>query len=268
MRNKQASLKGPQLKLERAKRHIKDLEASIERFFETDPYEIRVQDHAETGKREHTVVRAVDVPDELSVIAGDAIHNLRSALDHLIWQLVLANDGKPDELRTEFPVWGSKAKFESARPRNAKGISEAALEILYGLKPYKGGNDALWLLHKLDIVDKHRLVLAVAAAHQSVILDLDTAMRKHIEFTRPEAMEAALPPIEPIEINVADRETIRIGTVLLETNGEIGSEDNPEFKVQIALNEAGVRRGALVPTLHKLSRFVGETLDLFAPLLD
>jgi hypothetical protein len=263
------SLDGPKLKLERAKKHLKDLETASERFFKTDPYEVRIQDNPQTGKREHKVVRAADVPDELSIIAGDVIHNLRSALDHLIWQLVLVNGGKPDEMKTEFPVWWSKANFESGGPGNAKGVSKEALDILYALKPYKGGNDSLWLLHKLDIVDKYRLVLAVAAAHQSVILDMDTAIRKHIEFTRPEEIEAALRPVEPIEINVADRETVKVGTVLLVTDPGSESQNNAEFKIQIALNEPEVRQGEpLVPTLHELSRFVGETLDLFKPLFD
>ena len=41
------------------------------------------------------IVRPMSDPLMLAVLLGDAVHNLRSALDHLIWQLVLLNTGKP-----------------------------------------------------------------------------------------------------------------------------------------------------------------------------
>lgn len=35
------------------------------------------------------------VPDDIKLVVGDAIHNLRSSLDHLAWQLVEATDPAP-----------------------------------------------------------------------------------------------------------------------------------------------------------------------------
>jgi hypothetical protein len=50
---------------------------------------------------------------EIGVIAGDAVHNLRSALDHLAWQLALLNTAKPHP-RTQFPIARSESEFFDA----------------------------------------------------------------------------------------------------------------------------------------------------------
>jgi hypothetical protein len=40
--------------------------------------------------------RIQGVPYKVLVVIGDVIHNLRSALEQTVWQLVLANGGHPD----------------------------------------------------------------------------------------------------------------------------------------------------------------------------
>ncbi len=39
-----------------------------------------------------------------------------------------------------------------------KAIIDLIMDVI---KPYKGGNDALWALHDLNILDKHRILLPV-----------------------------------------------------------------------------------------------------------
>ncbi|HEY3436014.1 MAG TPA: hypothetical protein VGK41_10215 [Solirubrobacterales bacterium] len=265
MGDKSASLKGPRLKLDRAKRHLGDLESVIERFFETDPYLVAVEDNSETNRREFRVVRAQPVPMDLSVIGGDAVHNLRSALDHLIWQLVLANGGKPNK-RTAFPVWGSEADFVASRPGYAKGVSEEAVEVLYGLKPYKGGNDALWRIHQLDIVDKHRLLLAVAMRQEHVVLDMTASFNRTAEAEGWEPIPD-LPPM-PVALNPAEREIVEEGSLVFSAPLGDQSHDDAQFAFQIALCEPEVPiYEPVVKALHELTSFVDEVIDLFAPLI-
>ena len=256
----EATLDGPKLKLDRAKKHLDDLEAAINGFFETNPYAVRVKDNPETGKREHIVVKADDLPASLSVLSGDAVHNLRSALDHIIWQLVIANGGEPEDLRTAFPVWRSEADFEAGRPGDAKGISEAALDVLYGLKPYKGGNDALWLLHKLDIVDKHRLLLSVASAYQQFVIDLGPSVSKMTG-------QADVPKI-PLSLLPEERYSLAVDVSLFASPLGDETHDDLEFTIEVALDEPEVATGEpLVPALRQLAGFVDEVFDLFAPLV-
>jgi hypothetical protein len=160
---------GPRVKIQRAKKHIHELDADIAAFLKANPYRVFTEDEADTGDKVWRVQVGKHPPPRWSAIAGDAVHSLRSALDLLISQLVLAN-GRTVTDKTAFPIWGAESKYKSGRPGYAKGASKAALDILYALKPYKGGHDGLWRLHRLDIVDKHRLLLAVVAAHRNVIL--------------------------------------------------------------------------------------------------
>ncbi|HEX6204497.1 MAG TPA: hypothetical protein VFZ29_01640 [Solirubrobacterales bacterium] len=255
-----ASLKGPQLKLDRAKHHIRDLEAARQRFFDANPYDLWEKENLETGQRELVVKRADPVPDSLSLISGDVIHNLRSALDHLIWQLVVANGGEPND-KTAFPIWQSETKYKSGRPGYAKGISKAALKILDGLKPYEGGNDALWRLHKLDIIDKHRLLLTVAARQEHVTIDFG--------LLAGELLGKSDWPSMPVTLNPAERDMIEVGTVVFAAPLEEESKMHLELAFGVALYEPEISIYEPVgKALNELASFVGEVIDLFAPLID
>jgi hypothetical protein len=67
-----------------------------------------------------------DIPTRWSLIVGDYVSNARSSLDHLVWQLVLANGQTPDRNHS-FPVLKTHAGWlrnveqrpESARSRPA-----------------------------------------------------------------------------------------------------------------------------------------------------
>lgn len=264
-----ASIDGPKLKLDRAKKHLTDLESACDRFLDSNPYTIIAKDNPEAEQRQHRLVRAEKPPDCLSLIAGDAVHNLRSALDHLIWQLVIANGGKPDELKTEFPIWRSKSRFESGRPGNAKGISKDALEILYGLEPHKGGNNSLWLLRQLDVVDKHRLLIAVGAARQAVLIDMIGRFKKTWQDKPGKEWVREIPDGPPVAIDPLDREIMTEGVVVFETPlGDDDFDGQVDFTVEIALDEAEIPEGEpLIKTLHELTSFVDEVIDLFAPLV-
>jgi hypothetical protein len=257
------SLRGPRLKLDRAKKHLNDLEEGVNRFFETDPYELFVEDNLEAGQRQHKIRRVDPVPDALGLIAGDVIHNLRSALDHLVWQLVIANGKKPDDMRTEFPVWSKEAGFKKGKPGRAKGISKEALNVLYGLKPYQGGNDALWLLHQLDIVDKHRLLLAVASVAKGVVIDFGGLANEWFDKAPGEAFE----PVK-IGINAAEPEILAPNIVVFGQPLGSNEHDDVEITIAVSLDEATIPRGEpVVETLSQLSSFVNEVIDLFAPLI-
>lgn len=265
MGDEPASLKGPKLKLERAKKHFRDLESVVERFYETKPYLVGVDDNPESNQREFRLVRARPVPVGLSIIGGDAIHNLRSTLDHLVWQLVLANGGEPNK-RTAFPVWRSEADFVTGRPGYAKGASEEALEVLYGLKPYQGGSDFLWRIHQLDIVDKHRLLLAVAMRQEHVVLDLGAAFNHAAEAEGWDELPDF--PSWPVAINPAERDIVEKGSLVFA--GPLGdkSHDDAQFTFQIAIYEPEIPiYEPLVKTLHELTGFVDEVVNLFAPLI-
>ena len=102
-----------------------------------------------------------DVPIEWSVRIGEILCNLRSALDHFVWQLVLANGQEPGP-NNEFPVVNTQDDWQSTAQRKLKGVADDTKERIRRLQPYTGGIDlpfdvsALWTLRSLCNIDKHR----------------------------------------------------------------------------------------------------------------
>jgi hypothetical protein len=212
------------------------------------------------------VDRLRPVPPEIALITGDAVHNLRSALDHLIRQLLIANRKDPEEYpRSAFPVWRSEADYEAGRPGDAEGISKPALDILDRLKPYKGGNDALWRLRQLDVVDKHRLLLAVGSANTNLIIDSRKLMISthpgHDWLKKGPGVRAAYKAAEPTVIT-------KEGAIFRTAPLGHEPEDYVEFPLDVALNEPTVGKPEpLVPAIHELVRFTDEIVGLFEPLI-
>jgi hypothetical protein len=96
-------LVGIRAKIERAKEHIRDLNAEWQAFRATDSYGIRVDLDPQTGERVYRFEIRQQISIDIATIIGDAVHNLRSALDHLACQLVEAN-GRTATNRTAYPI--------------------------------------------------------------------------------------------------------------------------------------------------------------------
>jgi hypothetical protein len=88
-----------QAKTERAKHHIVQVEnIATEKIRPGLLSSFRDSKGKSSGQGKVRVI-----PIELVMTAGDAIHNLRSALDHLAWQLSHWENWKPTE-RCAFPI--------------------------------------------------------------------------------------------------------------------------------------------------------------------
>ena len=151
----------PKLKVERAKRHISDLQSEIDAFLERDPYRLVFEDDTEARKRNLVIRVRENIPCYYATIIGDAVHNLRSALDLLACDLVRLNGG--DTSNVYFPFAKTREGLEPEIKRKMKGASPDVLDIIRALKPYPGGNDLLRGLHDLDIADKHVLLIPTSS---------------------------------------------------------------------------------------------------------
>src|SRR5712672_2441981 len=83
-----SSFKGPRLKLARAKHHTADLVFQAENFYRGSKSKLFIEDSPRTRERALCIEVDPTVPDCFPLIVGDAIHNLRSCLDHLTWDIV------------------------------------------------------------------------------------------------------------------------------------------------------------------------------------
>ena len=150
---------GPKLKVRRAEYHISDLRTRIDTFLARDPYRIELAENPETGKPAWFVRITEDLSDDIPLVVGDAVHNLRSALDLLACDLVRLIPGKSDK-GVAFPFANSEKKLkDEIKSRNIRRAGPDVVDRIERLKPYKGGCDALWAIHDLDITDKHKLIL-------------------------------------------------------------------------------------------------------------
>jgi len=153
------------LKIGRAQEHFRIFDSELGEWTESKPYSILQKSDPE-GCR-HTLVLELKRPfpaDKWSLIAGDCIHNLRCALDHLVYALAVKNSGTnppQDANRLQFPIASSLEQFEKQRDR-IKGLSDKAQTFIEQRQPYnvrtKKMPPQLAILSGLDNADKHRLL--------------------------------------------------------------------------------------------------------------
>lgn len=164
-------LLGVRLKIERTEHHIRDLELAIDDFVGMKPYEIGIKFDANTGQKIYYVTRVEEVAPRIGLIVGDALNNLRSALEHLAMQLFLIGPGGGKEKDIGFPIidTSDKAKYISSRAAKVEGIAPSAIAMIDAIEPFKGGKGhSLWALHRLNNIDKHRRLGIVGAAFRGL----------------------------------------------------------------------------------------------------
>ncbi len=237
-----ASLEGIKLKLDRAAEHLEELHREVEAYLDGRPYEV-VREPREGGNP-LLVCKVNQLPPlRLSVLLGDFLHNLRSSLDHLAWQLVLANGGTTDT-GTSFPVFEKRRDFKKFKKNRETTtgvvgeVADEAADLIEGLQPYNNAagpprEHPLWILSKLNNIDKHRQFnIAVLNTSEVVQADLLTADGTGIYMTLQFLNEVG--KNKPIEdgasvgvdpFNVGPDYRLRIGMysmVGLQETGEVG----------------------------------------------
>jgi len=128
-----------------------------------------------------------------------------------------------------------------------------ALAAIDSLRPYKGGNDTLWRLHRLDNVDKHRLVITIGSAYRSV--NMGAAISRLLRKVSPDTAQPT--PEFSAFFRPADRLfPLTVGSQVL--GGAINEPcDKVEFRFELAIGEPGVVNGE--PLLETLSQMISAT---------
>jgi hypothetical protein len=166
------SLDGWFAKLDHADEFIHQLRAMTSDRY-AKPAKIDKHDAFDHGRRVLTaVVRVVEVPDvpvRWSLAVGDAVHNMRAALDYLAYELVALNDGGVYDEQTQFPIGTAPTKSGHSRLawRTILLLGEH-WEIIERAQPYHDPENiypaSLGLLRDLSNKDKHRLLVPASIA--------------------------------------------------------------------------------------------------------
>ncbi len=153
-------LDGAARKMERADEHLRTLTTEVTDFLDKNPQRVtREMDAEKTLYIYHVYTQALTPPPHrFGLIAADAIHNMRSALDHAAWQLALLRTDKPNR-STAFPIFTQRD--DKALCRMVCSMPAQCQFALESIQPYHGEYPRLHLLailHRLWNMDKHRAI--------------------------------------------------------------------------------------------------------------
>lgn len=176
-------LHGARLRHERAGEHIDHIKREVEPIYERFS-EVATGQHPETGGYAVMFPKAQEPPPTLAVRVGEAIYNLRAALDYIVFELARLDSGEPQD-GTQFPIEDRKEVFDETR-RNTylRGVSDSHVALIEEYQPYQGCN---WtgILRTLSNPDKHRALhllltqvdpeIEVSTGHRFTAEDLDRA---------------------------------------------------------------------------------------------
>jgi hypothetical protein len=249
-------------KLNWAAKHIQDLELACRCFLDSNPYEVGCQDDANAAERTFYLVRAEEIPEHIPLICGDALHNMRCALDFLAYRIVEKAGNVPTR-DTCFPIADSAEKYDSAATRRkVSGMPQDVVEAISAFKPYKGGNDTLWQLHRLDARDKHHLLVTVGTANFAHSMT-PTQRKKIMSIYTGSHPNQPLPDLSRLMEPVKSVRILKKGDALL-TVARSELEQKMEFQVNIAFNEPGIIEGVpVIDILRKMKQTVTEVVLRF-----
>lgn len=253
------------LKVERAKEHVADLEGHLRTFMDSNPYKVGTKHHPETRKLIYYLTSVQPTPEGLPLISGDVIQNLMSALDHLAYQLVCSDTGDkpPNPDWIYFPIRDTFDIYEAKKRGKMQGACEDTFSAIDALKPYKGGNDALWMLFGLNKIEKHRLLLTVGSQAAGMNVGRDLMRRfRGTAFANPAfAFNIFIRPSDP-SFPLKDGLELFIGAVDEEP------DPHQQFRFEVALNEPGICEGQpLLETLHQATALVEGIVTALTPRL-
>jgi hypothetical protein len=332
------SLKACHFKVARAYAHINSLDNAVSSFLEKNPYRIEIEPYRQRIEKitlsaeefagaefpedrvsqftplldggfefRHQVVDRVRLrihvvehalTERWGVMIGEITHNLRSSLDHLIWQLTLANGHEsPKEpiargskwRETAFPIFDEREGF-TATNRHGKPRRGSGLAMLWGLRPdqvemidrfqpYQMGGEnthrhPLRVLQELWNRDKHR---TINLAHSIVRLE---------EVGPPSDFWRSDPDLPDVRVRIIKRmklgpfedgtEIARLGITakpvglgmseLLYYFGATPADMrvNLDLTFDIAFEDGPPAHGGpVIATLKAITRAVGNVLDSF-----
>ena len=174
-----------QWKLYRAKQHFEEFGREASAWMNAGPGEMVFAPESTAKKIVYMYQSKEPIPARFGLIAGGFLQNLRSVLDYLVWQLILANGKTPHETNTGFPVCKSPSAFDKAKDRKLAGVPSEAIILIEALMPYPerqrgAAPQTIQVLDELTNHNKHREVLFTAL--ENIVKPNEPVPFPHIEL--------------------------------------------------------------------------------------
>ena len=261
-------LESIRLKTKRAKEHIADLEKCIHMLYDGKLYAFTPERDPQTRCPLYRLAKLPTIDLWLSILAGDAIQNLRTSLDHLVQHLYLVNNPYASvNEQISFSIGGnhSAGEYEPELRRKVQGIHPDAVEDLLKIEAYKGGNGhRLWALNALNNADKHRLLL---------IIDIhpprfNVGAFMHGQMMASRVFGDAVVPKFDLFVNPAQSDPLKVGDIIHTGAPDAEIEKQIQFSPVIAFSEPGICEGQpILEVLHETTQLVDGVVDAFRPHL-
>jgi hypothetical protein len=254
-------LHGCRAKIERARRHVAEFGDGVRAFTERAPFKLRNQFNEATNELVITAEEDPEfgpVPIDLTLLAGEVAHQLRSALDHLVWQLVIVNTGNlPPGTKSQFPIFKTEAGYNNRAAAMIAGVSANAETRIRAAQPFHAGADAeqvlTWLVHELNNTDKHR-VIAVTTTYSFVgavrMIKADGSQVDVVPW-REEVPEPLHDGMEIARVPIAD--------------GVVGATFHVPVGLDVAFEQIGsLTRYPATQLLNRSANYVSDLVESFA----
>jgi hypothetical protein len=197
------------LKFARAIMLLREFQSRVETWSAGQPFDTD-KVLSEDGLVASVILRVNQPPpvDEWALLFGDAVHNLRSALESLVWELAHYDGNVPTNPRgLYFPI----VKDEEGWPPAAKMLDSCPIEVVERIRlmqPFlipDPGTSGLEVLATLSNQDKHRMPIRASMTVQQVALD-----GASFEFENEDDV-----PDRPFQIKMEDAVPMEDGAVVV-----------------------------------------------------
>ena len=175
-------------KLARAKEHAKTIKSEVSAWCDSRPYSVVPKSNADSTR--HSLILRVPANPPFvnwSIVAGDCVHNLRCALDHLVYAIAIHESGQdppPHGRKLMFPIHSTAKGFSEST--NLGTISAPMRAIFESVQPYNRLHNELppllSMLSEFDNRDKHRLLNLTFNAVAQGDIGLRAKSNEAVEF--------------------------------------------------------------------------------------
>lgn len=240
-------------RLKRANENIDNLESEISRFFKECKYPRIPDPKDEMWQDAIDYHLALSIPRRFSILTGEIIHHWRSCLDHIVWIFSSAEYRAQHETLIQFPIFRKPLDTKHLKRFEGQigGIPNPGpvRDRICEMQPYNFTPNALdsplWIIHDMDIVDKHQELVIVHAAAEGMVIIPTIAM---VGVARIAVTYGKKKPISVTERNRLRR----------------AFKDYGAFTPQIAFAEIGNRKDQLlIPSLEQLRSALERTVAEF-----
>lgn len=150
---------GVRAKLDRALHLLEQLEPELDAWSTGEHIDIAKRLQPEPHVWVYHLVYKQPMPVGWSILLGEIVHNLRSALDNAVYLIAVAHGG--DGGTTAFPIFADESEFKARGAYRIKSLPEHARSFIESVQPFSSEAVIPHVLRSVDKLwnlDKHRAV--------------------------------------------------------------------------------------------------------------